>query len=104
MRQLSAEDWLAEGVVKFGSQREKWRFQCPVCQGIQSGEDFILYRGMGAQTSTSYQQCIGRFNGHKDDESLPGCLFSVSTQPENAPVEIEYGPGHTMRVMEFADE
>lgn len=104
MRTVAAADWTFEGIEKFGQQRELWQFECPVCGNKQSGVDFLPYRQMGATPSTAYQQCIGRFNGRKDDASLPGCLFSVSTQPDAAPVEIEYGPGHSMRVMEFAEE
>lgn len=104
MRKISAPDWNAEGEDKFGPDRSMWRFVCPVCGNEQSGSDFIIYRRMGARPDTAFQSCIGKYNGKASDPSLPGCLFTTAAQPDAAPVEIEYGTGHTMRVMEFAED
>jgi hypothetical protein len=99
---IDAIDWLANGKAKFGPNRNNWQFVCPICGNRQTSADFLPYRRAGAKSDSVYSQCIGRFNGRKDDPSLPGCLFSVSSQPDAAPVEVKFGEGHSMLAMEFA--
>ena len=41
IKKMSYADWIAEGEKLFGPEAKKWRFVCPICGYVQSGEDFM---------------------------------------------------------------
>jgi hypothetical protein len=59
---MSFEDWRAEGERRFGKDITKWKFVCPGCGHIASGQDF---KDAGAAPNAMYQECIGRYNKGK---------------------------------------
>lgn len=54
------EEWLEEGKKKFGEDFENWKFKCPACGHVASGQDF---KDLKAEPNDMYQVCIGRING-----------------------------------------
>ncbi len=76
MKESSLEDWRKEGAEKFGEDPRNWKFICPACGHIASGQDFL---DAGADINDSYQECIGRHTGksapRKGDSS--GCNWAA---------------------------
>lgn len=54
------QEWLNEGTKRFGEDFTKWKFKCPCCGHVASGQDF---KDLGADLNDMYQICIGRING-----------------------------------------
>ncbi len=104
MRRIRYEEWVREGEFNFGDVRSNWRFKCPQCGNVQSGKDFVRYKGQGAEMSTASQECIGRYNGRQEGDGLPGCRFTLATQPQLAGVVVVYGIGHETLMMDFSEE
>lgn len=58
IKQTKAE-WLDAGGRKFyTNDMKKWRFKCPRCGHIQTGEDF---EAIGQDWTKVYHECIGRY-------------------------------------------
>jgi hypothetical protein len=54
------EEWRDEATQRFGEKGRDWKFVCPKCGNIQSGQDFID-AGLSEETGKAvYQDCIGR--------------------------------------------
>ena len=88
-RKITEEAYKLEAVNKFGPDIKNWRFVCPVCGHIASGQDYL---DAGAPAGAIAFSCVGRWTGGK------GTLFDSSKQPCNYsggglftlnPVEIE---------------
>jgi hypothetical protein len=58
------QEWLDEGKQRFGDDFTNWRFKCPACGHVASGQDF---KDLGANPNDMYQVCIGRVNGKGTD-------------------------------------
>ena len=79
MRELTIEDWMAEGEKLFGKDIKEWQFVCPRCKTIQSGQD-LLDAGVKKEKIDSYVafSCIGRFNkGETGCDWTLGGLFTI---------------------------
>jgi hypothetical protein len=61
MIKQTLEEWREEAKSRFGERGRDWKFVCPSCSNIQSGQDFIDI-GMTDEQSKNkaYQSCIGR--------------------------------------------
>ena len=55
------KEWQEEAVRRFGKDPEDWKFICPACGRVNTGEEF---KEAGAEPDDMYCNCIGRFNGH----------------------------------------
>lgn len=55
-------EWREEAAQRFGEKGRNWKFVCPKCGNVQSGQDFIDKAGMTPAKSSNfvYQNCIGR--------------------------------------------
>ena len=89
----TAEEWLAEGERLFGKDYTKYRFKCPKCGNIATGQEF---KDAGAEPNSMYCECIGRHvKGKGCDWAAYGlfdiCKVHVDGQPvfEFAPEERE---------------
>lgn len=89
---FTREEWLAEGVRLFGKDVTKWRFKCPKCGHVASGQDFKDAGVVDADLIA--KNCIGRHvNGVGCDWAAYGlfdiCTVHVGTMPvfEFAPIE-----------------
>lgn len=58
MRELTFEQWNEEGERRFGTDRAKWRFVCPVCKHVASAQD---WRDAGAPEGALAFSCVGRW-------------------------------------------
>lgn len=54
------DEWLKELENRFGEDKKKWAFVCPVCGKVSTVQEFL---DAGANVNDSYQNCIGRFTG-----------------------------------------
>lgn len=80
----SRDEWLADGERRFGKNLEDWKFICPHCGNIASGKEF---RDAGADPSSIYCECIGRYIPNKGcDWAAYGLLDICTTHVENMPV------------------
>jgi len=57
VRELTKEEWLAEGKELFGDDQSKWKFVCPACGHVASVKD---WRDAGASDGEIAFSCIGR--------------------------------------------
>lgn len=55
------DEWRKEASVKFGARGRNWKFFCPKCGNVQSGQDFVD-RGhtLEQAANNAYVDCIGR--------------------------------------------
>lgn len=60
-KEISYEEWIAEGKRRFGDDFMAWRFVCPMCKHVATVEDFKAYKTAGAQPDDATQMCIGRY-------------------------------------------
>lgn len=56
----TADEWRAEARRRFGERLQDYRFKCPRCGNVATGEDF---KKAGANPNAMYTECIGRYNG-----------------------------------------
>lgn len=63
LQEIAHEAWLARGRALFGPDWRQWRFVCPSCGHVQSGEDFLPFMGEEAARSVVGYACIGRYDG-----------------------------------------
>ena len=59
---LTHEEWEAAGIERYGKERLDWKVICPLCEHVQSVEDFRQYKDKGATPNSPFTQCIGRFS------------------------------------------
>ena len=58
VRHLTHEEWFAEGRRRFGPRIENWRWECPVCKHVASGQD---WKDAGAPEGAIAFSCVGRW-------------------------------------------
>lgn len=58
IKYASVEEWHKEAERRFGSDKMKWRFKCPVCGYSASVQD---YKDAGAPEGAVAFSCIGRY-------------------------------------------
>lgn len=67
---MTAAEWQAEGVKRFGPDQMLWRFVCPSCGHVASVQD---WKNVGASERQVAFSCIGRhIEGSKDIFGKPG--------------------------------
>lgn len=71
MKTMSQEEFLAEAKRRFGPKIRDWKFVCPMCGTVQSGQqllDAVLAAGGKKDDVDGYIafSCIGRFTGQGD--------------------------------------
>ncbi|MEV2908606.1 VVA0879 family protein [Paenibacillus larvae] len=60
MKKQSLNEWQAEAKRHFGEKGLDWKFVCPKCGNIQSGQDFINLGISALSPQDVYQECVGR--------------------------------------------
>lgn len=60
MKEQTIQEWKADGSSLFGSNPKKWKFICPSCGHVQSGEEFEKFENCNDWEDV-YTKCIGRF-------------------------------------------
>ena len=101
-RTITREQWIAEGEALFGKDVRKWRFVCPRCKHVQSGESVIahnpgLSRGEPSDAISDwiYFSCEGRHTPKYGCDWTLGGLFQIHT------VEVIDPPRRPWRVFDF---
>lgn len=80
----TAEEWREEGSRRFGLAPEGWKFVCPACGRVNTGQEF---KDAGAEPKDMYQCCIGRFDKTKGCDWAAFGLFDIcNTEVEGIPV------------------
>ncbi len=88
-RKVTEQEFRDEAVNKFGPDVRAWKFVCPVCGHIASGQDYI---DAGAPTGAIAFSCIGRWTGGKGtvfDNKTPPCNYSGGGLFALNPVEVD---------------
>ena len=73
---LMIEDWIRQLKEKFGKDPNGWKFKCPSCGGVQSGQDFID-GGITEFDRKVYFDCIGRHVKGKGCNWTLGGLIAI---------------------------
>ena len=58
---MNQDEWMAKGKALFGEDFLKWKFKCPICEHIQSPEDFKQFKDSGANPDSARCECMGRY-------------------------------------------
>ena len=89
-KEYTKEEWLAEGKRLFGDRLVDYRFRCPKCGNVASGQEF---KDAGAGPNAMCCECIGRHVKGKGCDWAAYGLFDICT------VHVDGQP-----VFEFAQE
>lgn len=72
MREMSIKEYQKFGRKLFGDNLKKWKFVCPRCGNVASGQDFA---NLGKDMNDACQNCIGRFSNTVDCDWAAYGLF-----------------------------
>lgn len=99
-RQISRDEWLAEGKRRFGDTPVDWPFQCVRCGHVQTGRRLMDRYALTASVAMSrvYFSCEGRLNGGD-----PGCDWSLGGLLQLHTLEVLDQDGEPVPVFEFAE-
>lgn len=65
LRVRTRDEWLAKGKELYGEKMGEWKFRCPSCGHVQTGNDFKKLKADGnfdgVIESVVYFSCIGRW-------------------------------------------
>ncbi len=96
---IGYKTWRKKGLELYGKDLKKWKFRCPICNCVQSGEDFEKLESFkGDWRSFSHFSCLGRWTenpyrpfgkSHKNKKNgcdyTSGGLFVVNKLQVKAP-------------------
>lgn len=83
--------WMKEGESRFGTNRELWKYVCPLCHTIIMGKDYSYYNKEGAWVA---RICIA-YDGGPCEE-----LTNEQINRTN-PVGVIMGENHTVYAFQF---
>lgn len=69
-------DWRSEGVRRFGEHFVNWKFKCPRCGRVNTGQEF---KDAGAEPNSMYCECIGRYDKTKGCDWAAYGFFDICT-------------------------
>ena len=75
MKEYTQGEWMAEGERLYGKDPLKWRFVCPACGRISTGEEF---HNVGATINDMMFNCIGRFKVRENGKAEIGCDWTAN--------------------------
>lgn len=73
-KEYTKEEWLALGEKLFGKNFEKWKFKCPKCGNVASGQEF---KNADQNPNAMYCECIGRHVKGKGCDWAAYGLFDI---------------------------
>lgn len=92
-KDYTREEWIAEGERLFGEDLENWKFRCPRCGNIASGQDF---KDAGADLYNVNSECIGRYvKGKGCDWASNGLIDICKVHVAGYPV-FEFAQGESL--------
>ena len=84
---MTHAEWLNEGKRRFGEYVENYKFKCPKCGNVASGQEF---KDAGCEPGAMAQECIGRYVKGKGCDWAAYGFFDICTlhisDLDNAPV------------------
>jgi hypothetical protein len=101
--ELTYDEWVVEGTRRFGADRMQWRFVCPSCGYVASGQD---WKDAGAPEGAIGYSCVGRYTGSEKklfDRSGGPCDYAGGGLIGLNPVRVAVG-GKAYDVFAFAGE
>ncbi len=101
IKTYTEKEWFAKGESLFGTDKMKWRFQCPMCKKTQSAEELKQFAEKGATPSSAYSHCRGRYTGGK---SGPDRCNWASYGLFRGPVTVTHDEGKPTFVFDFAEK
>lgn len=93
---MNVGDWKNKATQLYGEDSKQWKFRCPRCNGVQTGQDFID-AGIDEPEKKFHFSCIGRWVEGRGCNWTLGGLFQIHK------VEVVADNGEIVPVMEFAD-
>lgn len=90
LKEYTAKEWFEEGKRLYGPRIEDWKFKCPSCGNVATGQEF---KDAGANPNDMYCECIGRHVKGK------GCNWAAYGLFDICKVHVDGMP-----VFEFADD
>jgi hypothetical protein len=105
---LTLQEWLDKGKKLFGEDMFQWEFVCPSCGNVQKPEDFRKHESMGATPDTARYNCIGRYDGHMDNDAFVSggkqpCNYCSGGLININPVVVKTPEGKEIRSFAFND-
>lgn len=104
---MTQKEWEAEGERRFGPDRWKWRFVCPVCGYVATPEK---WKEVGASSGEAAYSCIGRHTAHAK-EAFRGnpkgrgpCTYAGGGLFRLNPVEVVHENGTSSFLFAFDHE
>jgi hypothetical protein len=77
MKDMTLAEWNVEGERRFGPDRMKWKFVCPVCGHVAATED---WKAAGATEGAVAFSCVGRWiEGSKkafEEKGIGPCTYA----------------------------
>lgn len=108
-RRVTLAEWQAEGKRRFGEKVRNWKFICPACLTVQSGQDFID-TGMEKERIGTVLgfSCIGRYRGAPaaglSKCARNGCDWTLGGLLQIHSLEVVTESGKAVPTFEFAPE
>ena len=107
IKEMTYEEWKAEGVKRFGERQNDWNFVCPVCGHIASIQDYI---DAGAPDGAIGFSCIGRwkkgsrsaFDASEEDKDKTPCDYSSGGLICVSPIRVTHD-GKEYKYFNFAE-
>jgi hypothetical protein len=97
---MTYEEWMVEGERRYGPDKMKWRFKCPVCGCVATPED---WKKAGAGEGSIAFSCIGRWiEGSRaafEGKGKGPCTYAGGGLFGLNPIEVE-----GERYFDFADD
>ncbi len=112
---MKHQAWLDKAKRLYGENAGDWKFKCPVCETVQTANDFVKAGASKEDASTSIaNECIGRwlpnkqkaFGDRKKDKFSKGkpCNYAGYGLLQLNPVIVEFEDGTTRNAFDFADD
>lgn len=87
--EYTKEEWLAEGEKLFGNDYVNYKFKCPQCGNVASGQEF---KDAGTSPSAMYCECIGRHVEGKGCDWAAYGLFDICKVHVDGQPVFEFAP------------
>lgn len=88
-QEFTKAEWMAEGKRLFSGDFTKWRFKCPKCGNVATGQEF---KEIGQEPDAMCCECIGRHVKNKGCDWASYGLFDIcSVHVDGLPV-FEFAP------------
>lgn len=105
-KEMTRDEWLAEGKKRFGDDVEEWKVRCPMCGKVTKVSEF---KAAGAESpDCAFVECIGRYTGQgaPSEAEGKGCnwaAYGFFGIPRDDKYVIVFEDGEKKSAFPFAD-